>query len=107
MYLELDGTENVMEAKKLDDIVNVRYTRDKLNLPTDDADKFHGRMVFYLNTSLDGIVKVLTNKHPKIRNLGNAYITYYYDFISIPTCFEAPGIRKTGITKIYPEEIGR
>lgn len=99
MYLELDGTENVMEARKLDDIVNVRYTRDKLNLPTDDADKFHGRMVFYLNTSLDGIAKVLTNKHPKIRNLGNAYITYYYDFISIPTCFEAPGIRKTGITK--------
>lgn len=90
---------SVMEARDLTDVVNMRITRDKLKLPFDANDRRYGKIIYFMNTSLDGIAKILNNGHPKISNIGKMYNTYYYDYLSLFKAFKGPGIPNTGKTR--------
>lgn len=90
---------SVMEARDLTDVVDMRITRDKLKLPFDANDRRHGKIIYFMNTSLDGIAKIINNGHPKISNIGKMYNTYYYDYLSLFKAFKGPGMPNTGKTR--------
>lgn len=97
LYPELG--QPTLETVTIDKVIPLRFSRDKLRLPVDPNDRMHGNVAYFLNTSREGIAKVLNNKHPRIINTGKPYNTYYYDWFGLNKAFTGPGIMTTGITK--------
>lgn len=96
MYPEMNPT---LEAVTVDKVIPIRFSRDKLRLPSDENDRMRGRLIYFCNTSQDGIARVLNNAHPRIINVGKPYTTYYYDYIPLYKFVHAPGVQNTGVTQ--------
>ena len=96
MYPEMNPT---LEAVTIDKVIPIRFSRDKLRLPSDENDRMHGRLIYFCNTSQDEIARVLNNVHPRIINVGKPYTTYYYDYIPLYKFVHAPGVQNTGVTR--------
>lgn len=88
----------VMESRHTSGLDTLTPYRDKVFLPTDLSSAKKGYGIFFINTSIDGIVEVLTNEHPRVSNRANAYRTYYYDHKYLRTSFSGTGIPHTGKT---------
>ena len=69
----------VMEARHVSELDILVPYRDKVYLPTDSSSMKKNQGIFFLNTSIDGITKILRDEHPKVSNRANSYRTYYYD----------------------------
>lgn len=97
LYPEIQPT---LEAVSIDKVIPMRYSRDKLRLPSGEEDRMHGYVTYFCNTSQDGIAKVLNNIHPRIINIGKPYKSYYYDYLPLYKFVNAPGVQNTGITRV-------
>lgn len=78
--------EPVMEVRTIEDVREFMYKKDHVSLPFNQSDRLKGALIFTLNTSIDGIAKLLLNGNPFIMNKGKLYNTYYYDHMSIRGC---------------------
>ena len=60
MYPEMNPT---LEAVTVDKVIPIRFSRDKLRLPSDENDRMHGRLIYFCNTSQDGIAQCPSENH--------------------------------------------
>lgn len=87
----------VMEARTVKDVPGFLYQRQKVALPFQPNDRLKGSMIYVLNTSVDGIVELLDNRHPLFSNMGNVYNTYYYDFKTLRGSIQSDKVTTLGI----------
>lgn len=78
--------EPVMEVRTTEDIKGFMFKKDHVTLPFNQSERLKGALLFTLNTSIDGIVRLLTNKNQFLMNSGKLYNTYYYDYTRIRGC---------------------
>lgn len=90
--------ESLLETKMLTTTPAVKAKRERVSLPFNQNDRLKGYMVFTLNTSIDGIVKLLQGDHKLISNIGGLYKTYYYDHTSLRGSLKGTTITTPGIT---------
>lgn len=90
--------KSVMELRQLEDIEDFTVRKEKLSLPRKNGSN-KGMFICFLNTSQDGIVRILNNDHPMLINQSSTYKGYYYDFIRLRTAIKSPRIKNPGKTK--------
>ena len=90
--------ESVLELKQLEDVVDFTVRKEKLMLPKKNGSN-KGMFICFLNTSIDGIVRILNNEHPMILNQSTTYKGYYYDFLRLRTAIKTPRVKNPGKTK--------
>lgn len=76
----------VTEARTIEDVRDFMYKKDHVMLPYNQSDRLKGSLIFMLNTSIDGIVRLLSDNNPYIMNKGRLYNTYFYDYTTIRGC---------------------
>ena len=89
---------SVLELKQLEDVVDFSVRKEKMALPRKNGSN-KGMFICFLNTSPEGIIRVLSNDHPMLVNQSTAYKGYYYDFIRLRTAIKSPRIKNPGKTK--------
>ena len=87
--------EPITEARAADDVKDFMFKKDHVMLPFNQSDKLKGALLFTLNTSIDGIVSLLTNKNPFLMNKSKIYNTYYYDYTKIRGCIVCDRVSST------------
>lgn len=90
--------ESVLELKQLEDVVDFTVRKEKMALPRKNGSN-KGMFICFLNTSIEGIARVLSNEHPLIINQATTYKGYYYDFIRLRTAIKTPRVKNPGKTK--------
>lgn len=85
--------------RKFSSLHSMTFYRERLILPHIESDddtkenKTKGSILYLLNTSKDGIVKLLNNEHDLLSNQGFMYKTYYYDHLKLPKCVVSPKVK--------------
>lgn len=83
--------------KTLEQIVPLTFYREKLLLPHNSEDKKKGMITYTLNCSNESIIELLDNRHPFLLNSNSMYISYYYDFNTLPRCIVSELVRTPAI----------
>ena len=89
---------SVLELKQMEDVADFTVRKEKMALPRKNGSN-KGMFICFLNTSKEGIIRILNNEHPLMINQSSAYRGYYYDFIRLRTAIKSPRIKNPGKTK--------
>lgn len=84
----------------MEKIENLRFITTKMQLPTLVDNKTDGALIYFANTTIDSIARVVNgSQHPKIQNVGRKYKVYYYDSSILRNCIKSPKIRSVSLIK--------
>lgn len=89
-----------METRMINkNMTPVKYSKDRVTLPYDEKDRLKHYAIPFLHTSHESIIKILNNKHQLIRNQGNSYKAYFYDYKPVNTIVDS-SVRIMPITTV-------
>lgn len=84
--------------KEFSSLESMKFYRERLVLPHDPDNKQKGSIIYFLNTSKDGIACIMNNDHKVIANMGHIYKTYFYNHVSLVRCIKSPKIKTVSTT---------
>lgn len=85
MELVLFEDVPVFEVHQLKNTVPVKFQKQKVTLPFDENNRYKYYIIPFMNTSIKSIADILNGNHPIIKNQGNLYKGYFYDFRTVRT----------------------
>ena len=87
--------EPIVELRQFNDIEDFTVRKEKVSLPRKDNSN-KGYQIYFLNTSIGEIGRILRNEHPMIVNQASAYRGYYYNHILLRSAISTPRIKNCG-----------
>ena len=89
--------EPIVELKKFDDIEDFTVRKEKVSLPRVGSSN-KGYQIYFLNTSIEEISRILKNEHPMIVNHATSYRGYYYNHLLLRKAIITPRVKNPGKT---------